>query len=39
MAIMEKKGIKVYPFSAATGEGTEIILKKLIEALSREKAV
>ena len=38
MAIMEKKGIKAYPFSAATGEGTEAILKKLIEALSREKA-
>jgi GTPase len=38
VAIMKKKGINVFPFSAATGEGTEAILNKLIEALSREKA-
>ncbi len=33
MAILEKKGIKVFPFSAATGEGTKAILNKLLELL------
>ncbi len=37
VAIFKKKGIKIYPFSAATGEGTEAVLKKLIEILSKEK--
>lgn len=36
-ALLKKKGIEVFPFSAATGEGTTAILNKLIEMLSREK--
>lgn len=37
VAIFEKKGIKIFPFSAATGEGTKAILNELIEMLSRER--
>ncbi len=39
VAVMKKKGIPVFSFSAATGEGTEAVLKQLIEVLSREKAL
>jgi GTP-binding protein len=38
IAIFAKKGIKIFPFSAATGEGTKAILNELIEILAREKA-
>jgi GTP-binding protein len=37
VAIMEKEGIKAYPFSAATGEGTAAILNELLRILAREK--
>jgi GTP-binding protein len=32
---LEKNGIKVYPFSAATGEGTRDILNEMIRLLGR----
>jgi GTP-binding protein len=37
VAMFAKKGIKIFPLSAATGEGTKAILNELIEMLSREK--
>jgi GTP-binding protein len=35
VALLEKNGIKVYPFSAATGEGTRDILNEMIRLLGR----
>lgn len=34
VAIFEKKGIKIFPLSAATGEGTKAILNELIKILT-----
>jgi len=34
VAIFEKKGIKIFPLSAATGEGTKAILNELIRILT-----
>jgi GTP-binding protein len=38
VAVLEEKGIKVFAFSAATGEGTPAILKELLRMLALEKA-
>ena len=35
VTIFEKKGIKIYPFSALTGEGIKAILNEMIRLLSR----
>jgi len=37
LALLEKNGIKAYPFSAATGEGTRDILNEMIRLLGRPR--
>jgi GTP-binding protein len=39
MAVFAKKGVKIFPISAATGEGVKEVLKELVKMLSSERDI